>query len=31
MTFKKKRKGGINLTSIVANTHLDLETVKANM
>ncbi|KAK4773792.1 hypothetical protein SAY87_028811 [Trapa incisa] len=29
LTFRKKDKGGINFTSTVANTHLDLETVKA--
>lgn len=29
LTFRKKDKGGINLTSTVTNTHLDLETVKA--
>ncbi|PHU00626.1 Developmentally-regulated GTP-binding protein 1 [Capsicum chinense] len=29
MTFRKKEKGGINLTSTVTNTHLDLDTVKA--
>ncbi|KAI3704320.1 hypothetical protein L1987_74537 [Smallanthus sonchifolius] len=29
LTFRKKEKGGINFTSTVANTHLDLETVKA--
>ena len=29
LTFRKKEKGGINLTSTVNNTHLDLETVKA--
>lgn len=29
LTFRKKDKGGINLTSTVANTHLDLDTVKA--
>ncbi|CAA6659537.1 unnamed protein product [Spirodela intermedia] len=29
LTFRKKDKGGINLTSTVANTQLDLETVKA--
>lgn len=29
MGFRRKDKGGINFTSTVANTHLDLETVKA--
>ena len=29
LTFRKKEKGGINFTSIVPNTHLDLDTVKA--
>ncbi|KAM5577481.1 developmentally-regulated G-protein 3 [Rosa sericea] len=29
LTFRKKEKGGINFTSTVTNTHLDLETVKA--
>ncbi|XP_058179483.1 developmentally-regulated G-protein 3 isoform X2 [Rhododendron vialii] len=29
LSFRKKEKGGINFTSTVANTHLDLETVKA--
>ncbi|KAF2323807.1 hypothetical protein GH714_037177 [Hevea brasiliensis] len=29
LTFRKKDKGGINFVSTVANTHLDLETVKA--
>lgn len=29
MTFRRKDKGGINLTSTVNNTNLDLETVKA--
>ncbi|CAK7337946.1 unnamed protein product [Dovyalis caffra] len=29
LTFRKKDKGGINFTSTVANTHLDLDTVKA--
>ncbi|GJX14918.1 splicing factor [Tanacetum coccineum] len=29
MTFRKKEKGGINFTSTVANTHLDLDMVKA--
>lgn len=29
MTFRRKEKGGINFTSTVANTHLDLDTVKA--
>uniref|UniRef100_A0A803MR98 Uncharacterized protein n=1 Tax=Chenopodium quinoa TaxID=63459 RepID=A0A803MR98_CHEQI len=29
LSFRKKEKGGINLTSTVANTHLDLDTVKA--
>ncbi|GFQ06580.1 developmentally-regulated G-protein 3 [Phtheirospermum japonicum] len=29
LTFRRKDKGGLNLTSTVANTHLDLETVKA--
>nr|DAD40176.1 TPA_asm: hypothetical protein HUJ06_014499 [Nelumbo nucifera] len=29
LTFRKKDKGGINFTSTVANTHLDLATVKA--
>ena len=29
LTFRKKDKGGINFTSTVTNTHLDLETVKA--
>lgn len=29
LTFRRKDKGGINLTSTIANTHLDLETVKA--
>lgn len=29
LTFRKKDKGGINLTSTVTNTHLDLDTVKA--
>lgn len=29
LTFRRKDKGGINFTSTVANTHLDLETVKA--
>ncbi|KAJ1429756.1 TGS-like [Sesbania bispinosa] len=29
LTFRKKDKGGINLTSTVTTTHLDLETVKA--
>ncbi|MCD7470551.1 Developmentally-regulated G-protein 3 [Datura stramonium] len=29
LTFRKKEKGGINLTSTVTNTHLDLDTVKA--
>lgn len=29
LTFRKKDKGGINFTSTVANTNLDLETVKA--
>lgn len=29
LTFRKKDKGGINFTSTVTNTNLDLETVKA--
>lgn len=29
LTFRRKDKGGINFTSTVANTNLDLETVKA--
>ncbi|KAF6164636.1 hypothetical protein GIB67_032864 [Kingdonia uniflora] len=29
LSFRKKEKGGINFTSTVTNTHLDLETVKA--
>ncbi|PPD93019.1 hypothetical protein GOBAR_DD10051 [Gossypium barbadense] len=29
LTFRKKDKGGINFTSTVTNTHLDLDTVKA--
>lgn len=29
LSFRRKDKGGINLTSTVNNTHLDLETVKA--
>lgn len=29
LTFRKKDKGGINLTSTVTNTHLDLDTVRA--
>lgn len=29
LTFRRKEKGGINFTSTVANTNLDLETVKA--
>lgn len=29
LTFRKKEKGGINFTSTVPNTHLDLDTVKA--
>ncbi|KAG6549022.1 hypothetical protein Mapa_009465 [Marchantia paleacea] len=29
MTFRRKDKGGINFTSTVSNTHLDLETIKA--
>ncbi|CAH2075981.1 unnamed protein product [Thlaspi arvense] len=29
LTFRKKDKGGINLTSTVTTTHLDLDTVKA--
>lgn len=29
LTFRKKEKGGINFTSTVANTNLDLDTVKA--
>lgn len=29
MGFRRKDKGGINFTSTAANTHLDLETVKA--
>ncbi|XP_074316579.1 developmentally-regulated G-protein 3 [Silene latifolia] len=29
LTFRRKEKGGINFTSTVPNTHLDLETVKA--
>lgn len=29
LTFRKKDKGGLNLTSTVTTTHLDLETVKA--
>ncbi|KAK4394083.1 Developmentally-regulated G-protein 3 [Sesamum angolense] len=29
LSFRRKDKGGINLTSTVTNTHLDLETVKA--
>ncbi|GJZ27280.1 developmentally-regulated G-protein 3 [Tanacetum coccineum] len=29
MTFRKREKGGINFTSIVANTILDLDMVKA--
>lgn len=29
LTFRKKDKGGINFTSTVTNTQLDLETVKA--
>lgn len=29
LTFRRKDKGGINLTSTVNNTNLDLETVKA--
>lgn len=29
LSFRKKEKGGINLTSTVTNTHLDLDTVKA--
>ncbi|GER48988.1 developmentally regulated GTP binding protein 1 [Striga asiatica] len=29
LTFRRKDKGGLNLTSTVTNTHLDLETVKA--
>nr|CAB3458678.1 unnamed protein product [Digitaria exilis] len=29
LTFRRKDKGGINFTSTVTNTHLDLETVKA--
>ncbi|KAI8028764.1 Developmentally-regulated G-protein 3 [Camellia lanceoleosa] len=29
LTFRRKDKGGINFTSTVTNTHLDLDTVKA--
>lgn len=29
LTFRRKDKGGINLTSTATNTNLDLETVKA--